>query len=116
MIVDFTQAERIFIACGKTDLRKGIDGLAELIQMHLEHDPFNTAVYLFCGSKSDRFKALYWDGDGFYLLYKRLEHGTFCWPRHSNDVKELTTEQVERLLSGYTPFSTIKEVKPAFVC
>ena len=116
MVVDLTQADRIFIACGKTDLRKGIDGLAEMVQTDFSLDPFNSAVYLFCGTRRDRFKALYWDGDGFYLLYKRLEQGTFCWPRSPREVKELTAEQLQRLLSGYTPFSSINTVKPALFC
>lgn len=61
----------IFV-CGKTDLRKGIDGLATLVKEQFELDPFSGRVFLFCGGSKDRFKALYWDGQGFWLLYKAL--------------------------------------------
>ena len=62
----------VYIVCGKTDLRKGIDSLAYLIQSQFALDPFSKSVFLFCGGKSDRFKALYWDSEGFWLLYKRI--------------------------------------------
>ena len=52
----------VYIVCGKTDLRKGIDSLAYLIQSQFALDPFSKSVFLFCGGKNDRFKALYWDG------------------------------------------------------
>ena len=62
-------------------LRKGIDSLAYLIQSQFDLDPFSKSVFLFCGGKSDRFKALYWDGEGLWLLYKRFENGQLTWPR-----------------------------------
>ena len=73
---------KIYIACGYTDLRKQIDGLAAVVVEVFGQDPCQAnALYLFCGKRSDRFKALYWEGDGFMLLYKRLENGRFQWPR-----------------------------------
>ena len=65
---------QFYIVCGKTDLRKGIDSLAYLSSKH-KLDPFSGAVFLFCCGRSDRFKALYWDGQGFWLLYIRFENG-----------------------------------------
>ena len=73
MLKDFTGADKVYIACGYTDIRKGIDGLATLVQQQFEHDPFTNTLFLFCGRRKDRIKGLYWDGDGFLLLYKRLE-------------------------------------------
>ena len=67
MIIDQTQVKQVYIVCGKTDLRRGIDGLAAVVQEQFELDPYNQALYLFCGTRKDRFKALYWDGDGFLL-------------------------------------------------
>lgn len=84
----------VYIVCGKTDLRKGIDSLAYLIQSQFDLDPFSDAVFLFCGGKSDRFKVLYWDGEGFWLLYKRFENRQLTWPRDTAEVKALTNEQV----------------------
>ena len=69
MLSDFTGAERIYIACGYTDLRKSIDGLALIVQKNFELDPFSNSLFLFCGRRCDRIKALYWEDDGFVLLY-----------------------------------------------
>ena len=73
MLSDFTGADRVFIACGYTDLRRGIDGLASIVQSQFQLDPFTNTLFLFCGRRRDRIKALYWEGNGFVLLYKRLE-------------------------------------------
>lgn len=115
MLIDFTQIEKIYIVCGKTDLRKGIDGLAEMIQSQFKMDPFDSAVFFFCGSRRDRFKALYWDGDGFYLLYKRLENGYFQWPRSPQEVLSLTSEQITLLLTGFNPIPTISKAIPTTI-
>ena len=74
MLVDFTRVTNIFIVCGRTDMRKGIDGLATIVQYEYDMDLYDNAILLFCGEKSDRFKALYWDGDGFILLYKQKNY------------------------------------------
>ena len=66
----------MFLATGFTDLRRGIDGLAAIVQQQFELDPFTNTLFLFCGRRRDRIKALYWEGDGFVLLYKRLESGS----------------------------------------
>lgn len=82
------------IACGYTDLRRGIDGLAGIVRAQFQMDPFQTALFLFCGRRRDRIKALYWEGDGFLLLYKRLESGSFQWPRTKDEVRTLTPPTV----------------------
>ena len=68
MLNDFTGADKVYIACGYTDLRKGIDGLARLVQQQFELDPFTNTLFLFCGRRRDRIKGLYWEKDGFILL------------------------------------------------
>ncbi|MDR1473570.1 MAG: IS66 family insertion sequence element accessory protein TnpB [Lactobacillales bacterium] len=100
MLVDYTQIEKIFIVCGKTDLRRGIDGLAQIIRHKYELNVYDDALFLFCGNRNDRFKMLYWDGDGFLLLYKRLENGNLSWPRHKNEVQQLRLRQLRWLLEG----------------
>ena len=72
MLNDFTGADQVYIACGYTDLRKGIDGLARLVQQQFELDPFTNTLFLFCGRRRDRIKGLYWEKDGFILLYKTI--------------------------------------------
>ena len=81
-------------------MRKSIDGLASMIQERFKLDPFSDSLFLFCGRSKDKMKALLWEGDGFLLLYKRLENGRFNWPRSENDVRELTLEQYTWLLQG----------------
>ena len=107
----------IYIACGYTDLRKGIDGLAAWIQQQFDLNPHRTgAIFLFCGRKTDRIKALLWEGDGFLLLYKRLEDGRFDWPRTPAQAANLTPEQYHYLLIGLNPLKPkIKQVKPQHV-
>ena len=90
----------MYIACGYTDLRKGIDGLATLVQSQFQLDPFTNTLFLFCGRRKDRIKALYWEGNGFVLLYKRLESGSFQWPRNGEEVRKLTAQQYRCLMEG----------------
>ena len=100
MLSDFNGAEKVYIACGYTDLRKGIDGLAALVQSQFQLDPFTNTLFLFCGRSQDRIKGLYWEGDGFLLLYKRLESGSFQWPRNGEEVRKLTAQQYRWLMEG----------------
>lgn len=99
-LIDFTQVKNIFIVCGKTDMRRQIDGLATTILQEYDMTVYEDALFLFCGGKKDRFKALYWEGDGFILVYKRLENGRLKWPKDQNKVKELTSQQLRWLLEG----------------
>ncbi|WP_329955890.1 IS66 family insertion sequence element accessory protein TnpB [Calidifontibacillus erzurumensis] len=100
MIHDFTKCKNIYIICGHTDMRKGIDGLATLIQDSFELDPYSDAIFLFCGRRKDRYKCLYFDGDGFAMLYKRLDHGKLQWPRNEKEVRQLTQQELRWLLEG----------------
>ena len=100
MLNDFTGAEKVYIACGYTDLRCGIDGLAGIVQQQFRLDPFTNTLFLFCGRRRDRIKALYWEGNGFLLLYKRLESGSFQWPRSEAEARELSAQQYRWLMEG----------------
>ena len=100
MLNDFSGADKVYIACGYTDLRRGIDGLATIVQQEFSLDPFTNTLFLFCGRRRDRIKALYWEGNGFVLLYKRLESGSFQWPRSEAEAKQLTAQQYRWLMEG----------------
>ena len=93
-------ADHIYIVCGHTDMRKSIDGLAAIIQQQFQLDLFSSSAFLFCGRRRDRLKVLLWEEDGFLLLYKRLEHGKFTWPRNEQEVRDLTHEQYIWLMQG----------------
>lgn len=69
---------RVHIAAGVTDLRKGLDGLAMLVQGVLRHDPFSGHLFAFRGTRANLVKVLYWDGTGLCLFTKRLETGGFA--------------------------------------
>ena len=112
MLIDTDKVHQFYIVCGKADLRRGIDGLAAVVQQQFELDPYNQSLYLFCGTRKDRFKALYWDGDGFLLLYKRIEDGRLQWPVDQDAVRKLNYKQFSRLISGWSLDSTVHKIKP----
>ena len=105
------RVERIVIATGRTDLRRGIDGLATLIRLNYGRDPLDGTLFLFCGSKKDRIKGLLFEGDGFCLVYKRLTNGFFQWPRTSQEARDISPEQFYRLMNGFTIESSIHTFK-----
>ena len=101
MLGDITAADEIYIVTGRTDMRKSIDGLCAIVEDQLHMDPRRSALYLFCGKRCDRIKALLWESGGFVLLYKRMEvQGRFRWPRNQLEVKQLTCQQFDWLMSG----------------
>ena len=101
MLNDATGFDKIYIATGYTDLRRGIDGLASTIKYQFELDPFQKNIlFLFCGKRTDRIKGLVWEGDGFLLLYKRLNVGGFSWPRTKEEAIEVSPEQYHMLMQG----------------
>lgn len=100
MLGDISKAEHIYIACGYTDMRKAIDGFSAIVQNNFHLDPFSNSLFLFCGRKCNRIKALYWEGDGFVLLYKRLENGKFQWPRNESEVRQITEREFRWLMEG----------------
>ena len=105
---------RVILAVGYTDLRKGILGLAQLVGSKYDLNPYEKDVlFLFCGKRCDRIKGLVWEGSGYLLLYKRLEDGTFSWPRSAEEAAEHTQEQFHMLMIGLNPLKPkIREVLP----
>ncbi len=93
-------AGQVYIVCGYTDLRRSIDGLAAIVKQNHSIDPYNRSLFLFCGRRRDRIKGLLWDEDGFLLLYKRLNDGSFKWPRTETEMKLLSREQFVWLMQG----------------
>ena len=91
---------QVWLAAGETDLRKGFDGLAALVQVQLAEDPFSGQLYVFRGRRGDRIKILWWSGDGLCLFAKRLERGKFVWPQATSGTVSLTSAQLSMLLEG----------------
>ena len=91
---------RIYLACGTTDMRKGMDGLAVMAQQVLQQDPFSGAIFAFRGRRGGLVKILYWDGQGFCLFAKRLDSGRFVWPATKEGSVMLTPAQLSMLVEG----------------
>ena len=100
MLTELLSGATVYVVTGYTDMRKGIDGLAQIVEGRLKSDIYSKAVYLFCGRSNTKMKALVWDGDGFLLLYKRLDNGRFQWPRNETEARKLTSQQLRWLMDG----------------
>lgn len=98
------EAPRVYLAYGATDMRKSIDGLAAMVQGSFRLDPFASAVFVFCNRQRDKLKILYWENNGFWLLYRRLERGRFQWPQTATDglTRAISPRQLRWLLDGLT--------------
>ena len=83
-------------------MRKSIDGLAAIVRDNYSLDPFSNSLFLFCGKKCDRIKALHYDKSGYVLYYKRLDCGVFQWPRKSAEARPLTRQEFRWLMEGLT--------------
>jgi transposase len=93
--------KRVYLASGPTDMRKSINGLVSIVSGSFRLDPFEAALFAFCNRPRDRVKILEWDGDGFWLYFKRLEKGRFRWPALGDAATvTLTGEELSILLGG----------------
>ena len=105
MLGDISGVNRIDLVSGYTDMRKSIDGLMAIVRDTCQLDPYSNSLFLFCGRRADRIKALHYEKDGFCLLYKRLERGQgdtfrFQWPRNASEVQSLSRQEFRWLMEG----------------
>lgn len=100
--------ECVYLACGNTDLRKSIDGLAVIVRECFDLDPFSPCLFVFCNRKRDKLKILQWEHNGFWLHYRRLERGTFHWPSENETTAvNISPRQLRWLLDGL-PFEQLQ--------
>lgn len=93
--------EKVYLASGSTDLRNSIDGLAAIVSQSFRLDPFAPALFVFCNRRRDKLKILHWDHNGFWLYYRRLEHGRFQWPSDKeHGTLTVSRRQLQWLLDG----------------
>lgn len=85
MLNEALSEQSVYLACGSTDMRKSIDGLAAIVQESFQLDPFSTCLFVFCNRQRDKLKILHWYHNGFWLYYRRLERGRFQWPNSPGD-------------------------------
>jgi transposase len=91
---------QIWLACGFTDMRRGMNSLAAQVQQKLQLDPYCGHVFVFRGRRGGLIKLLFWDDDAMCLFIKRLEHGRFVWPQALDGALHLTYGQLSLLLEG----------------
>ena len=103
---DYSRVTNYYIACGYTDMRKQIDGLVAMVELQYKQALNESSLFLFCGRRADRIKALYWDGTGYVLLYKRLTEKRYQWPRNEQELKLLTTQEFRWLMEGLSIVQT----------
>ena len=99
-MLDLSRVQNYYVACGYTDLRCGIDGLAAIVKQQHGKALDEESLFLFCGRRTDRIKALYFSGDGYILLYKRLNNGRFQWPRSASELRKLDAQAFRWLMEG----------------
>ena len=103
----------VFLAAGPTDMRKGFNSLAVLVQDHLRRDPFSGQAFVFRGRRGDLIKVLWWDGQGLCLFAKRLERGRFVWPITTRSgAVSLSPAQLSMLLEGIDWRAPIRTFRP----
>ena len=101
---------RVWLAAGRTDMRRGFDGLAAMVQTALADNPFSGHVFVFRGRRGDIIKVLWFDGQGLCLFAKRLEQGTFRWPKIEDGTMRLTPAQLAALIEGLD-WTRVREVE-----
>ena len=96
-------------------MRKGAYSLAAIVQHELQLDVFSKTLFLFCGSAHKVLKMLFWDKNGFVLYQKRLQKGTFAWPKDENEAKQIAYDDIKRLLQGEDVFRRIPVLRSHYV-
>jgi len=99
-MIGMPHGARIWLACGATDMRRGFDGLAAMVQTQLAADPYTGHLFVFRGRRGNRLKILWYSGDGMCLLSKRLDGGRFVWPQTATGTVALTSAELSMLLEG----------------
>lgn len=93
--------DQVYLACGSTDIRKSIDGLAALVQEGFCLNPFSSCLFVFCNKNRNKLKILQWEHNGFWLYYRRLEKGVFQWPKEtSSSPMTINIRELNWLLDG----------------
>jgi transposase len=99
---DQLKYQSIYLYRHAIDMRKGMDGLASLVQSEMQLNPRDNNLYLFLNRNHDKLKILLWERNGFWVLYKRLQQQKFHWPDwFENNELQLSQEQCLHLLQGF---------------
>jgi transposase len=99
-MIPVSSGVRVWLAVGRTDMRRGMNGLALQVQQALGRDPHGGDLFVFRGRRGDLVKILWHDGLGMSLYAKRLEKGRFIWPSPADGVVAISTAQLAYMLDG----------------
>lgn len=112
-MLNIDKIRTVYLACGSTDLRRSVDGLALIVKTELKLNPFEKAIFVFCNKQMNKLKILHFD-EGFWLYYYRLEKNHFKWPQTKDEALKVNMEELRWLLKGYevrteSKFEPVKE-------
>ena len=99
-MLNIDKVKDVYLACGATDLRKSIDGLALIVETQLKKDSYQNALFVFGNKAMNRLKVLHFD-EGFWLYYSRLDNGKLKWPQNKDEAIKINKEELKWLLKGY---------------
>ena len=99
-MLEFSNGTAVYLACGATDLRKSFTGLAAIIKLKFQLDPYSKCMFAFCNRGRTLIKLLQWDGTGFWLLMKRIDKGNFRWPDTPDELKQVSSKEIRWILEG----------------
>jgi transposase len=99
-VLTLPAALRVFLCVAPVDFRRGFDGLSGIVREEFGDDPLSGHLFAFRNRRGDRIKILYWDRGGFWLLYKRLERGTFRFPRSDAAQVEISAVDLGLIVEG----------------
>ena len=111
-MIAFPSSVRVWLAVGRTDMRRGMNGLALQVQEVLKRDPYGGHVFVFRGKRGNLIKILWSDGQGVCLFAKRLEHGRFIWPSPADGTVAITPAQLAYMLDGIDWRNPVRTWRP----
>lgn len=113
-LTDDLHSYKYYIRPGATDARKNWSRLGELVQEEMKQNLFAKSMFLFCNKNRKVLKIILWD-NGYWVLQKRLVKGTFCWPQTEEEARQITADDVIRILSGEDVFRRLPEINRLIV-
>ena len=117
-MLDLAGGTTVYLACGATDLRKSYNGLAAVIKLKFQLDPYSRCMFAFCNRRRTLIKILQWDGSGFWILMKRLDRDAFHWPDTPDELRQVTMKEMHWPggNSSVLPVKSMPKVMNRWIC